>query len=77
MFKGTVSVIPSDSQYKDGNDWFTKVPLKLINNLEDIVVFLGFKKSLVLIISKCFPAVECGSYICTETTIENNQFLKI
>ena len=47
-FKGRVSVITSEHSYKDCNAQFTPVPwnpwnLYLINNEENIVVFLGLK----------------------------------
>ena len=41
-FKGTVYVIFSNPLYKDGKAQFTTVPIfYLINNVEDIVGFLG------------------------------------
>ena len=41
--EGTVSVITSDPLYKNGNDRFTTGNIYLINNVEDIIIFLGLK----------------------------------
>ena len=45
LLYGTKSVILNKTPCKDGNTRFTTVPLKplLINNVEDIVVFLSLK----------------------------------
>ena len=53
--KGTVSEISSGSLCKDNNARF-KTNLYLINNKEDIVVFLGLT-CLIVIILTCVPAV--------------------
>ena len=42
-FKGTVIVISSGPQFKDGNVWFKKLPLKPWSDL-DVEFFLLFKK---------------------------------
>ena len=43
QLKGTVRLISSDPPCKDGNAWYTTVPLKpfLINNVEDLKVFIS------------------------------------
>ena len=54
-----------DSQQRD--PW----NLYLINNEEDIVVFLGCS---ILINSVFFPTMKCASHLCREITIVNDQF---
>ena len=56
QLKGTVSVILGDAFIKNGNARFTTV--RLINNLEDIVVFLRFKMFNSDNSYICFPAAE-------------------
>ena len=70
FLKETVNVISSDPPLQDGNARFTTVPwsLYLINNMEDIVVFLGLK-----VLTFRTP----NSYMkCTSHTFAENPQLK-
>ena len=69
--KGTVSVISSDPPCDHANmamldmQWYP-LNLYLINNVEDIVVFLSLKCSN-LIFTTCFPAVEMHKSLLLRT----------
>jgi len=57
--KSSSDLLSNEPSCKDGNVRFSTVPLYpyLINNVKDIVIFLGLKCSSV-ITSICFPAIE-------------------
>jgi len=76
----TISEISSDPPCKDDNARFTTIPLNLylINNVEDIVVFLGIKVyNSDHFYQNCFFSKNCSSQFCTKTTIENSWFSKL
>ena len=66
--KGTVSLIPNNLRCKDVNTFNRSLMWKILS-------FLKYKKSLILINSMCFPAVECASDLSRETTIEINHLI--
>ena len=71
MFKGTVSVILSDPSCQDDN---ADLNLYLINNVEDIIVFQGWKVLNSDYILYVFLKYKCANHFFGETTIVNNQF---
>ena len=78
-FKGIVSVISNDPPCKDDDARFTIEPLKsyLINNVKDIVVFLGMEGFISDNFCIFYYSKKCASHFGIETTIECNQFLKL
>ena len=77
-YKGSVNVVLCDLACKDENARLRLVPLNpyfLINNVEDIIAFLGL---IVFNSDKpfMFPAVEMRKSLL-EPTIENIQFCKL
>ena len=65
-FKGTLSVYSSDPQCKEGRTRFTTVPL--INNVEDIVVFLDLNVSNVDVSCMFSLQYKCASFFVLDQT---------
>ena len=77
--KGSVSVISSHHPCEDGNFWFNTLLLEtfILSIMWKIKYFSRFNIVLNSDNFYLLSAVKCASQFCRETTLENNQILKI